>query len=107
MALRLVKSSDEFDMPWAKRQTLLRRLNERARKVAIDRSSAKPGPKVKAAVVETEWTTPQGKAQMLRELAGALDDIAVDRRAEAELAKAQEEIAELKRQLAAERGRPA
>jgi hypothetical protein len=42
---------------------------------------------------------------MLRELAGALDDVAVDRRAEAELGKAKEEIAELKRQLAMERDR--
>lgn len=106
MALRLVHSSAEFDMPWAKRHTLLKRLEDRARRIAIDRSRDKPREnKVLMSDIENEWTTPVGKSQMLRELAEALDDVATDRRGEAELERAQKEIAELKRQLAAERDR--
>jgi hypothetical protein len=107
MALRLVRSSEEFDMPWAKRHTLLRRLRDRARRIAVDRSRANPKEKaVLEKEVAQEWTTQAGKSQMLRELSEALDDVAADRRAEGELARAQQEIAELKRQLAAERARP-
>lgn len=106
MALRLVKESDQFDLPWAKRHVLLRRLGDRARRIAIDRSKGRGrDSKVLTTQVEKEWTTADGKQQMLRELASALDDIAADRRAELELARAQAEIAELKRQLAEERAR--
>lgn len=102
MALRLVKMSKEFDIPWARRHTLLRRLHDRARKVAIDRSKdAARHSKVTGREVTREWTTPSGKQQMLQELAATLDDVAADHRAESELAEARAEIADLKRQLAA------
>jgi len=101
MALRVVRKSDEFDMPWAKRGTLMRRLKERVHRVAKDRSKGeRAGARVSDVDVAKEWTTAEGKEQMLQELAGALDDVASDRRGEIVLAKAREEIAELKRQLA-------
>jgi hypothetical protein len=101
MALRVVKKSKEFDMPWAKRSTLIRRLKERVHRIAKDRSKGVPGGKrVTDADVKKEWTTQEGRGQLLAELAGALDDVASDRRGEIELAKAREEIADLRRQLA-------
>lgn len=106
MALRLVHASQEFDMPWAKRHTLLRRMDERARQIAIGRSSGRPKDDlVLQKEVVDEWRSPSGKEQMLKELTYALDDVAADRRAETELAMARRKIAELERQLDDERNR--
>ena len=107
-ALRVVRSSKEIDMPWAKRRSLLNALDDRACKIAADRATGRAKTNVsKQAIreVQSEWLAKGGKSQFLRELVDALDTIAADRRDEVELVRAREEISNLKRQLEAERAK--
>lgn len=101
LALRIVRRSTEFDMPWAKRSSLLRDLRGRVESVARDRSER--GKVTREAIQQVEESWMAGSEELPRALAKALDQVAADRKTEAQLQTAKARIRELEAQLAAER----
>jgi hypothetical protein len=105
LALRVVKRSAEFDMPWAKRSQLLRELRGRVETVARSRSTSGRPTREAVEQVQEEWMS--GKTDDLtKALAGSLDQVAADRAVEAKLSAAEKRILELEKQLDAEKRKP-
>jgi hypothetical protein len=99
LALRIVKRSGEFDMPWAKRSHLLRALRSRVESMARELSERKTVSKDAVDKLEDEWMTTRSD-ELSTALAQSLDQVAADRRTEDQLSAAQLKIQELEEQLA-------
>jgi hypothetical protein len=102
LALRIVKRSAEFDIPWAKRSALLRDLRGRVESVARDRSNRRHVSPEAADKIEEEWMA-KGSDELSKALALALDQVAADRSTEVRLTAAEQRIHHLEAQLTAER----
>ena len=103
LALRIVKRSAEFDMPWAKRSVLLRELRGRVESVARERSARNRANRDEVGKIEEEWI--EGSDELPTALAQSLNQVAADRKTDARLAAAERRIRELEEQLETEKRR--
>jgi len=102
LALRIVRRSAEFDLPWAKRSALLRELRGQVEGVARDRSDRRRVRHEAVEKIEEEWMA-KGSEELSKALALALDQVAADRSTETQLTAAQERIRHLEAELLTER----
>jgi len=101
--IRLVRSSNEVSMPWAKRGTLMRQVRERL----IEDAEQKGDRTARGRVVELEREAlrPANETRTMELLRDSLDSIAVDKKTEKENRELRARIRELEDQLA-KRARP-
>jgi DNA-binding PadR family transcriptional regulator len=94
--LRIVRSSNEVSMPFAKRGLLMRAIRQQ-----MVRQASQEGSKGAAAVdaIERNALAPENIRRTIEMLASALDDIAVDRRLEAENRDLKQRLKELEEKL--------
>ena len=99
LALRVVRRSTQFDMPWVKRSQLLRDLRSSVEAEARERGGASSrGDRGR----QSDWSGSDSEP-LSKAIAHALDEVAADRKTEVELSKAHAEIERLKTALADER----
>ncbi len=101
-ALRIVKRSAEFDMPWAKRGQLFRELRGNVESVARDRTGRSKAKREDVQQVEDEWMA-SNTEEFPRALAQALDRVAADRASDLRVATAEKRVRELEEALAREK----
>lgn len=102
--LRLVRSSSEVMMPWAKRGALMRTVRERLIEDARREGQMLPDD-ANTSALERRALLPENRENTIQILKQALDNIVVDSRTEQENARLRRENEELKRQLETRKGR--
>jgi hypothetical protein len=96
--IRLVRSSQEISMPWAKRGILMRSVRERLLQDADRSPNGRPdGP---IGELEKQALAPGRESRTIQILREALDEVAIDRRVEKENAQLRARVKELEQRIA-------
>lgn len=96
--IRLVRSSQEYSLPWAKRGSLMRQLRESMVKEAQAQGIRRPSAS-DIAELEKKMTNPANAARTVEILKEALDSIALDTRTEKENAALRSKVKALEDEL--------
>jgi predicted nucleic acid-binding protein len=105
LILRMVRSSQEVSMPWAKRGTLMREV--RGRLVSDAEARGEGGKDRRVGKLERDAITPANEGRTIKILAESLGAVAVDTRTAKENKDLRAKVAELERKLQARQGRRA
>lgn len=98
--LRMIQGSEQFSMPFAKRNALMREVRGRL----LERASRSDG-RPSVVDVEKSAVSEGGRAQLVEILTDSLNAISVDTRAELEVRQLRRQVEDLQRRLDAQKGK--